>query len=62
MLSPWVSLVDLVETHIIACNYFAYWLLPLPQIVLKSLSILIAYVLFVCLFIYFLNTGPHDVA
>lgn len=51
MLSPCVSLVDLVETHIIACNYFAYWLSPLPQIVLKSLSTLIAYVFIIYLFI-----------
>ena len=62
MLSPWVPLVDLVETHIIACNYFAYWLLTLPQIVLESLSTLIAYVCMYVLFIYILNTGPHDVA
>lgn len=62
MLSPWVPLVDLVETHIIACNHFAHWLLTLPQIVLKSLSTPIAYVRIYLLFIYILNTGPHDVA
>lgn len=60
---PGMSLVDLVETHVVhvvACNYFLYKYTPLSQILFKSLPTLIVYVLM--MFIYLLNTRYHYVA